>query len=178
MLASDQREHVTMSIGAAAGLFLLNLGHTMARYDHYDHYEDHYDHYDHYEDHYDDYDHYDHYTPHYRRHLPDPAASVPLQTHDRSLVDPAAPHTVSYLVTPNCYIYNHSSQILNPRDFSEDNPFTVPAGVRGLDAEFQRYLSLHVNVVGISSAVVASRDPAQLIVNRNSRRGKNSFKLW
>ena len=75
MLPSDQREHVTMSTGAAAALFLLILGLTMARYDHYDHY--------------------DHYTPHYRRHLPDPAASVPLQTHDRSLVDPAAPHTVS-----------------------------------------------------------------------------------
>ena len=77
-----------MSTGAAAALFLLNLGLTMARYDHYDHYEDHYD----------NHDHYDHYTPHYRRHLPDPAASVPLQTHDRSLVDPAAPHTVSGII--------------------------------------------------------------------------------
>ena len=77
-----------MSTGAAAALFLLKLGLTMARYDHYDHYEDHYD----------NHDHYDHYTPHYRRHLPDPAASVPLQTHDRSLVDPAAPHSVSWII--------------------------------------------------------------------------------
>ena len=81
-----------MSTGAAAALLLLILGLTMARYDHYDHYEDHY------EDHYDHYDHHDHYTPHYSRRLPDPAASVPLQTHDRSLVDPAAPHTVSGIV--------------------------------------------------------------------------------
>ena len=81
-----------MSTGAAAALLLLILGLTMARYDHYDKY-------DHYEDHYvDHYDHHDHYTPHYSRHLPDPAASVPLQTHDRSLVDPAAPHTVSGIV--------------------------------------------------------------------------------
>ena len=77
-----------MSTGAAAALLLLILGLTMARYDHY---EDHYDKYDHY-------DHHDHYTPHYRRRLPDPAASVPLQTHDRSLVDPAAPPTVSGIV--------------------------------------------------------------------------------
>ena len=76
-----------MSTGAAAALLLI-LGLTMARYDHYDHYEDHYD----------NHDHYDHYTPHYRRHLPDPAASVPLQTHDRSLVDPAAPHSVSGMI--------------------------------------------------------------------------------
>ena len=74
-----------MSTGAAAALLLLILGLTMARYNHYDHYVDHYDHHD-------------HYTPHYRRHLPDPAASVPLQTHDRSLVDPAAPPTVSGIV--------------------------------------------------------------------------------
>ena len=84
-----------MSTGAAAALLLLILGLTMARYDHYDHY----DKYDHYEDHYvDHYDHHDHYTPHYSRRLPDPAASVPLQTHDRSLVDPAAPPTVSGIV--------------------------------------------------------------------------------
>ena len=80
-----------MSTGAAAALLLLILGLTMARYDHYDKY-------DHYKDHYDHYDHHDHYTPHYRRRLPDPEASVPLQTHDRSLVDPAAPHTVSGIV--------------------------------------------------------------------------------
>ena len=80
-----------MSTAAAAALLLLILGLNMARYDHYDHY-------DHYEDHYDNYDHYENYTPHYRRHLPDPAASVPLQTHDRSLVDPAAPHSVSGMI--------------------------------------------------------------------------------
>ena len=80
-----------MSTGAAAALLLLILGLTMARYDHYDKY-------DHYKDHYDHYDHHDHYTPHYSRRLPDPEASVPLQTHDRSLVDPAAPHTVSGIV--------------------------------------------------------------------------------
>merc|ERR1711983_248561 len=91
---------------------------------------------------------YSHYIPHFSHHPPPPGE--PLQTHDRGLVDPRAPKTIS-----------------NARDFSENNPFTVPAGVLGLDEPFHHYLRDYINPIGISLELRTSR--REIIVNRNSR---------
>ena len=92
-----------------------------------------------------------------------------LQTHDRSIVDPFLPKTVR--VRPsNTGHFSRDFQILNSFDFSEDNPFTDPAGVRGdisskifskyfkifhlifagLDSSLYHYLTFHVNPIGDS----------------------------
>merc|ERR1711862_707604 len=91
-----------------------------------------------------------HYIPYYRQYYPEYPSSIQLQTHDRSLVDPSAPKS-----------------ILNHRDFSENNPFTVPAGTKGIDRYFHLYLNYHVKPIGISSALRNSQ--REVIVNRNSR---------
>jgi len=96
----------------------------------------------------------DSYIPSFRQSYSMYPSNLRLQTHDRSLVDNRIPNRVR-----------------NTRDFSEFNPFTDPAGVKGIDSGFQAYLTYHVNSIGIATALLMSRKKIE--INKNSRLKKD-----